>query len=105
MLSLLVLVSFILNPHFTLAVFIDFLLTTGDPNHLTLECYSSETGDVDNGANIYFFSGPSEGEGPHGNRLSGDTFYVTPSNEAFLRCTRSDGIVQPEFVAIAGQYE
>ena len=90
--------------HSASGVFIDFLLTTGDPNHLTLECYSSDTGDVDNGANIFFFNSPSEGEDPHGNRLSGDTFDITPSNEQFLRCTSSDGTVQSDFVAIAGKY-
>lgn len=82
--------------------FVDFRLTTEDPNHLTLECYSEVTGDVDDGATIDFFDTPSEGAAPHGNVV--DTFDVTPENESFFRCTSSEGRrVKSDFVAIAGK--
>ena len=80
--------------------FIDFRLTTEDPNHLTLECYSSVTGDIDDGATIYFFN--SQSEGAQWNISSGQTFDVTPGSEGFFLCTDSDG-TESEFVAIAGE--
>lgn len=87
--------------------FVDFQLTTEDPNHLTLECFSAVTGDVDYGSTIEFFSTPSEDAQPLGNIVvesnSANIFDVTPSNEAFLRCTSSDGSVRSDFVAIAGK--
>lgn len=87
--------------------FVDFQLTTEDPNHLTLECFSAVTGDVDYGSTIEFFSTPSEDAQPLGNIViesnSANIFDVTPSNEAFLRCTSSDGSVTSDFVAIAGK--
>jgi hypothetical protein len=86
--------------------FIDFRLTrSGDPNHLTLECYSPLTGDVDPSATIFFFNSPEDAV-PHGNILSGQTRDVTPDNEAFLRCTSTvmGVVVESIFVAIAGKY-
>ena len=83
-------------------VFIDFRLTTSNPNHLTLECFDSGTGDVDLDAAIYFFSSPSTS--PSGSILSGETSDVTPANEALLRCTSSDDRDHSDFVAIAGKW-
>jgi hypothetical protein len=83
--------------------FIDFQLTKPeDPNHLTLECYTSLTGDVDVGAVIYVFNSPGD-TNPRGSVLSEQTFDITPENEGFLRCNSSDGSKQSEFVAIAGE--
>ena len=81
--------------------FIDFRLATStEPNHLTLECVSSVTGDVDRQATIFFFSPNGDRDEPTGSVSSGGVFVVTPMNEAFLRCTSGDE--QSEFVAIAG---
>jgi hypothetical protein len=85
--------------------FIDFRLTRpGDPNHLTLECFSPLTGDVDPSATIFFFNS-TEDVVPHDNVLSGETWDVTPDNEAFLRCTSMvmGVVVESIFVAIAGK--
>ena len=88
--------------HLTSGGFIQFRLTTADPNHLTLECYNSHTALPDSGAVIQFFKNASEGAEPRGNVSSGAIFNVTTENESFLRCTDSDG-VQSDFVAIAGE--
>ena len=80
----------------------DFELITNDSNYLTLECYSSLTGDLDRGAIIDFFSSPNEDS--HMNTSSGGIFDVTPSNEGFFRCTSShDDDEKSEYVAIAGK--
>ena len=86
------------------SAFIDFLITGEDSNHVTLECYSSETGDIDNGAIIEFFrSSDPNITRSHRTIFSGDTFDLTPENESFLRCTSSDGTMQSDVVAIAGE--
>jgi hypothetical protein len=104
--SLAVLVLFLAScAYIVSSAFIDFQLTIEDPNHLTLECYSSETGGVDSGAVISFFSSPSPTVQPHMHVRSGATFNITPENEAFLRCNSSDGRSQSPFVAIAGERE
>lgn len=81
----------------TSGAFIDFHLTTADPNHLTLECFSSTTGDVDLEAII--------NSSRTGSILSGSTFDVTPMNEGFLNCTSGNGREQSNFVAIAGKLQ
>ena len=88
--------------HLASGVFIDFQLATSDPNHLTLECVSSVTGDVDREATIFFFNSPNA-DRLIGSIFSGGIFDVTPVNEAFLRCTSGDGREQSDFVAIAGK--
>ena len=79
--------------------FIDFRLTTSDPNHLTLQCFSSLTGDVDRGTTIFLFSSPSAD--PVGSIISGGTFDITPMNEAFFHCISGRGI--SDFSAISGK--
>ena len=88
--------------------FLDFRLETVDPNELVIECYDSGTGIIDSGATIdFFFPGASA---PHMSSLTGPgntglLHTVTPLNEAFLRCTASDGSGDmSERVAIAGIY-
>ena len=76
-----------------------------DPNHLTLECIDDLTGRLDNGAMIHFFNRASDGVIPHGSLsvgAAGAIFHVTPRNEAFIRCTSSDGSGKSQFLAIAG---
>lgn len=58
------------------------------------------------GATLEFFHGTGEGAVPALNALQGPTgvsYTVTPENEAFIRCTSSDGRRTSEFVAIAGK--
>ena len=86
--------------YFAEGAFIDFHFSSSDPNHLTLECFSSVTGDVDRQATIFLFSPNGDRDEPTGRVFSGAIFDVTPMNEAFLRCT--SGVEQSEFVAIAG---
>lgn len=95
-------VSFLSSSYFASGAFIDFRLITDDPNHLTLECYSSLTGDVDLGATINFFNSASDGAESHGSILSGQQSDLTADNEAFLRC--ASGGNQSNFVAIAGKF-
>ena len=85
---------------------IDFQLTTSDPNHLTLECFSLVTGDVDREATIFFFNSPNADRDSSATWSipSGGIFDVTPMNETFLRCTSGDGIEQSQFAAIAGKW-
>lgn len=81
---------------------VDFQLATADPNHLTLECYSRTTGDVDVGATIEFFA--NEDAASHGSLVVPATFDIEPDTEAFFRCTSSDDTSsQSDFVAIAGK--
>lgn len=86
-------------------VFIDFRLTTHDPNHLTLECFNDATEDIDHAATIFFFNSLNANSNSEriGSIFSGGTFNITPRNEAFLRCTSGDGMMQSEFVAIGGK--
>ena len=84
--------------YFAEGAFVDF--TSTEPNHLTLECVSSVTGDVDRQADIFLFSPNGDRDEPTGRVFSGGIFDVNPMNEAFLRCTSGDE--QSEFVAIAG---
>ena len=88
--------------HLASGAYIDFQLTTSDPNHLTLQCFSSRTGTIDHNATIFFFDNPSSS--PSGSVFSGGTFTVTPMNEGFFRCTSGDGRDQSGFVAIAGKW-
>ena len=99
--SLTLLSIFLPGLYLASGIFIDFHLTTSDPNHLTLECISSETGVVDRDATIFLFNGQSPT--PIGSVFSGGTFDITPTNEALFRCTSGDGMEQSAFVAIAGK--
>ena len=99
MLSFTLLMISFCGQYLAFGAFIDFQLTTSNPNRLTLECISSVTGDVDSDANILFFSSPSAS--PTGNIFSGGTFNITPINEGFFRCTSI--MDQSDFVAIAGK--
>ena len=87
--------------------FLDFRSENVDPNELTIECYDSDSGTIDSGAIInFFFTGASA---PHMSSLTGSgntglPHTVTPANEAFLRCTASDGSGMSDQVAIAGMY-
>ena len=92
------LINLILCSKFTSGSFIDYKLTSDDPNNLTLECFSSTTGDVDKGATIYY----SRELNSAGSRLNGSTFVVTPENEGFFHCNTSDA-EHSVFVAIAGE--
>lgn len=105
MLSLLLLSAIPYHTSGDSGAFIQFELTTADPNHLILECYSSFTVLLDEGAVIQFFKNASQGADPHANVSSGAVFDVTAENEALLRCTSSDGNFQSDFVAIAGKGE
>ena len=101
-------VSLLLSLYFSLvsSTFLDFRLENVDPNELILECYDSVSGTIDSGATIdFFFPGASV---PHMSSLTGPSntglpHTVTPVNEAFLRCTASDGSGDMSVeVAIAG---
>ena len=88
--------------------FLDFRLENVDQNELIFECYDSVSGTIDSGATIdFFFPGAST---PHMSSLTGPSnngllHTVTPANEAFLRCTASDGSGDMSVrVAIAGMY-
>ena len=104
MLSYVLLLGTIPSHCLTSAALFDFELLTDDPNRLTLECYSEETGWPDNDAVIGLYKTASEGEVPCRNVTSGAVYNVTAETEVFFRCTGSDGSSQPGFSAIAGEY-
>ena len=88
--------------HLAFGASIELRLTTNDPNHLTLECFSSVTGDLIPEATIFFFSSPSVTL--VGSVRSGGTVDVTPMNEGFFRCVSSDGSDRSDLVPISGKW-
>ena len=91
------------------STFLDFRIDTVDPNELILECYDSDSGIIDGGAIIdFFFPGVSapHRSSPTGPGNTGLRYAVTPTNEALLHCTASDGSGDmSDQVAIAGMYD
>lgn len=103
MLSFKLLLIFLSGIRLASGTFIDFQLTTSDPNHLTLQCFSALTEDIDPFATISLFNSADGNSSATRSIFSGGTLDVTPMNEGFLRCTSGDGMEQSKLVAIAGE--